>query len=240
MNIRMSEGMSSGALTSADHGMAYRRLSEQMAERNGEAVAAWKLAHESFRMVCVTCSIRREVSLFEAAWDVASNPIVYRDQNDSGPALDQALALDDLGDEQAEVIREIGADYRIEWTRLSREMAELRGKMSGFGAGTPPEEFDDWRELQQRYQALEFQRDEASLRALRRLARYLEPDQRSRIGPSAGSRTECREVAARDRSRQLVPLPMKYPALSAGERHDLTSHTRARCRNQFRACDRLR
>ena len=181
MNIRMSEGMSSGALTSADHGMAYRRLSEQMAERNGEAVAAWKLAHESFRDGLRDLLDPEEVSLFEAAWDVASNPIVYRDQNDSGPALDQALALDDLGDEQAEVIREIGADYRIEWTRLSREMAELRGKMSGFGAGTPPEEFDDWRELQQRYQALEFQRDEASLRALRRLARYLEPDQRSRI-----------------------------------------------------------
>ena len=89
MNIRMSEGMSSGALTSADHGMAYRRLSEQMAERNGEAVAAWKLAHESFRDGLRDLLDPEEVSLFEAAWDVASNPIVYRDQNDSGPALDR-------------------------------------------------------------------------------------------------------------------------------------------------------
>ena len=87
-------------------------------------------------------------------------------------------------------------------------------------------------------QTLEFQRDEASLRALRRLARYLEPDQRSRIGPSAGSRTGVEGRRSRP-IRQLVPLPMKY--LRFQQENVMTSrHTRARCGNQFRACDRLR
>ena len=42
-------------------------------------------------------------------------------------------------------------------------------------------QLDQWRALDQRYRASDFERKEASLRALRRLSRYLQPDQRLKI-----------------------------------------------------------
>ena len=181
LNIRMSEGMASGALTSADHGAAYRRLSDEMSTNHGEAMSLWKNRNESFRNELRTLLTPEEAAAFDEDWDAASNPIVYRDSNSATPAMEQALALADLNEDQREVLGEILAEYRGEWSGISREMASVRVEMSRFGANTPPDEYDGWQALSERYRALEFQRDETSLRALRRLSRYLEPDQRARI-----------------------------------------------------------
>ena len=95
--------------------------------------------------------------------------------------IDLALQFSDLTSEQLDAIAEVLAEYDREWNRLSSEMVVLKKQLNGFGANSSPDEYGTWQALQQRYAALDFERNEASHRALRRLHRYLTPEQRRRI-----------------------------------------------------------
>ena len=120
-------------------------------------------------------------ALFLSAWKRATNPYVYRDPNSATVPIDLALQFSDLTSEQLDAIAEVLAEYDREWNRLSSDMVVLKKQLNGFGANSSPDEYGTWQALQQRYAALDFERNEASHRALRRLHRYLTPEQRRRI-----------------------------------------------------------
>ena len=114
-------------------------------------------------------------------WQHASNPMVYRDANWASEPLQQALQLHDLTVEQMEVIAGILAEHEVAWERISDEMVSVRDELRGFGALSPSDTYEDYHVLDQRFKKLEFDREEVNLRALRRLSRYLTPEQRERI-----------------------------------------------------------
>ena len=181
MNIRLSAGLAAGTMSSADHGIEYRRVSDQLAEQYGDQVKEWNRLNEAFRE-----GIRRELdpslrSAFDADWNRSANPLVYRDPNAAFESIEQALRLPDLTSDQLDAIAKLLDEYDRSWNELSIRMASVHAEKKRFGANTDEEAFDQWRALDQRYRASDFERKEASLRALRRLSRYLQPDQRLKI-----------------------------------------------------------
>jgi hypothetical protein len=183
MNIRLSTGLADGTMSSADHGIEYRRVSDQLAEQYGDQVKEWNRLNEEFRE-----GIRRELdpplqSAFDADWNRAANPLVYRDPNAAFGSIEQALRLPDLTSDQLDAIAKLLDEYDRAWNELSSRMSSMHAEKKRFGANTNANEeaFDEWRALDQRYRASKFERNEASLRALRRLSRYLQPDQRLKI-----------------------------------------------------------
>ena len=181
LNQRMSQKLASGAIGSTEYGIAYRKLSDEMAQKYGEQIREWKLIEEEFQRDLMRLLDAENARLFAQSWKRESNPTVYRDPNEAGNPLRQALEIDDLTGEQIGAIASILAEYEVSWEQLSDEMAGVREKIKEFGALSGPETYDDFRVLEQRYKQLEFEREETNLRALRRLALYLSPEQRVRI-----------------------------------------------------------
>ena len=181
MNIRLSQGMADGTLTSTDHGLEYRRISDELSGQYGEQVEAWNLAQTGFIEGLSQRLDPEPKALFLSAWKRATNPYVYRDPNSATVPIDLSLQFSDLTSEQLDAIAEVLAEYDREWNRLSSDMVVLKKQLNGFGANSSPDEYGTWQALQQRYAALDFERNEASHRALRRLHRYLTPEQRRRI-----------------------------------------------------------
>jgi hypothetical protein len=181
MNIRMAAGMADGTLTSSDHGLEYRRLSDAMSRDHGELMAGWTKTHADFVDALRDRLGPEHRAEFSLAWKRASNPYVYRDGNCATVPLEQALQIPDLTSEQLDAVAEVLADYDGEWLAYSSDMASIRNRMKAFGANSTTEEYDLWRQLDAEYRSLDFSRNEASIKALRRAARYLEPEQRKRI-----------------------------------------------------------
>ena len=181
LNQRMSQQLASGAIGSTEYGIAYRKLSNEMAERHGEQIQEWKLAEEEFQRDLVSLLDKENAQVFERSWKRESNPAVYRDLNEVGGPIRQALELDDLTGEQVGAIASILAEYEVAWEKLSDEMATVYEEIKDFGALSGPETYDGFHALEQRFKQLEFEREEANRRALRRLALYLSPEQRLRI-----------------------------------------------------------
>ena len=181
LNMRMAAGMAEGTLTSSDHGIEYRRLSDAMALEHGEHVEAWRRMHDQVVSGLVERLGPGSRENYTRAWKQASNPYVYRDANCAIAPIEQVLQIPDLSSEQLDAVAAILAEYDAEWSALCEDMVVIREKMKMFGADSSPEDYDLWRTLDADYRALEFRRDEASIKALRRVSRYLEPEQRSRV-----------------------------------------------------------
>ena len=181
MNLRLSRGMADGTLTSTDHGLEYRRISEELAVERGTEAAEWDRVREEFITELRTLLDPDSRRLFDRDWNRAENPVVYRDPNAAFESLERALALSDLDADQLDAVARVLAGYDERWNELSMEMASLHRAKSEYGARTSPEDWSEWKLLDDRYRALELERYEASLRALRRVARYLRPEQRARV-----------------------------------------------------------
>jgi hypothetical protein len=110
-------------------------------------------------------------------------PTGLPDPNAAFGSIEQALRLPDLTSDQLDAIAKLLDEYDRAWNELSSRMSSMHAEKKRFGANTNANEeaFDEWRALDQRYRASKFERNEASLRALRRLSRYLQPDQRLKI-----------------------------------------------------------
>jgi hypothetical protein len=102
-----------------------------------------------------------------AAYKRAAWPEVYRDGQSILPALEAALALDDLPTNQRSAVYELMLEHRRDYETLCDRIIE---------AGS------DW-SARQRFS---FERDELSRRAARRLRSLLSDDQVRRIGGLPG------------------------------------------------------
>ena len=181
LNQRMEERLSDGSATSADYGMAYRALSDELLATYGTTSVDWTQAYGSFAQAL---SERLDVGNREAFlrdWLQASHPAVFRQAVDARPALVTSLEFEDLSAEQIETITGVLVDYERTFTDLSRELVEIDLRLGAFGAHTSEEEYDQWRVLQQQFKSAVFNRDQASMSVLRRLYLYLTPEQRARI-----------------------------------------------------------
>ena len=69
-------------------------------------------------------------------------------------------------------------DHHSEWNSISDEMVSTNESLKRFGALSDVDSYETWRILEQKFSRLEFERREIDLRALRRLALYLNDEQR--------------------------------------------------------------
>ena len=178
LNHEMSRRMTEEDAMSADYGAAFRDLSGRMASMHGATMQQWFDSESNFIE-----SIRSALSLenrllLDESWKRASNPMVYRTGDDAGATLGRACEIEDLSDEQSVALERVLMDHRTEWNSISDEMASINESLKRFGALSEVDSYENWRILEQQFSRLEFERREIDLRALRRLALYLNDEQR--------------------------------------------------------------
>ena len=77
---------------------------------------------------------------------------------------------------------DLGATYRAEYERLSREMIKHLGTSTMNTVGLDPEAFKQWQQRQQQLVKVRFDRNELNGRAISRLRATLTEEQILRIG----------------------------------------------------------
>jgi hypothetical protein len=110
----------------------------------------------------------------------AANPNIYRDASDIRPVFERVLQLNDLGVEQRDRIKTLSEDFSGSWSDLSRRMTTT----NPWSGTVMTDDLDGQRAFQDdmnRYEQLDFRRQELSGRTLRRLARLLDAEQRGRF-----------------------------------------------------------
>jgi hypothetical protein len=110
----------------------------------------------------------------------AANPNIYRDASDIRPVFERVLQLNDLGVQQRERIKTLSEDFSGSWSDLSRRMTTT----NPWSVSVMTDDLDGQRAFQDdmnRYEQLDFRRQELSGRTLRRLARLLDVEQRGRF-----------------------------------------------------------
>ena len=110
----------------------------------------------------------------------AAHPRIYRDASDLRPVFALVLRLDDLTDEQRERIESIEDDFGDSWGDLSRRMSRIDPFVS-FVMTADMEAQRALHDSMNRYEQLDFQRQELAGRFLRKLARLLGEEQRARF-----------------------------------------------------------
>lgn len=181
LNQRMGDRLADGSAMSADYGMAYRGLSDELLATHGTTSVDWTQAYTSFAQALSNQLDAGNREEFMRYWLEASHPAVFRQAVDARPALVASLEFEDLSAEQIETITRVLVDYERTFADLSRELVEIDSRLGAFGAHTSEEEYEQWRVLQQQFKSAEFNRDQASMSVLRQLYLYLTPDQRSRL-----------------------------------------------------------
>ena len=181
LNQRMGERLADGSATSADYGMAYRGLSDELLATHGTTSLDWTQAYSAFAQALSDQLDLGNREGFNRYWLQASHPAVFRQAVDARPALLASLEFEDLSAEQVETITEVLVDYERVFADLSRELVEIDSRLGTFGAHTSEEDYEQWRVLQQQFKSAEFNRDQASMSVLRQLYLYLTPDQRARL-----------------------------------------------------------
>jgi hypothetical protein len=140
------------------------------------------------------------IARFQSDYRVACNPRIYRDPSDIRPALQLIFAMPDLGEEQLVRIGSLEEDFAARWEELSATMVEeTRGlSQSNMWGG---DDFSQQRMMNSmaRFERATFERTELADRTLRRIARVLTSDQRSRV---PALRSIIQEMSA---SAELVP-----------------------------------
>jgi hypothetical protein len=140
------------------------------------------------------------IARFQSDYRVACNPRIYRDPSDIRPALQLIFAMPDLGEEQLVRIGSLEEDFAARWEELSATMVEeTRGLSQNNMWGG--DDFSQQRMMNSmaRFERATFERTELADRTLRRIARVLTSDQRSRV---PALRSIIQEMSA---SAELVP-----------------------------------
>lgn len=181
LNNEMSRRISEENAMSADYGIAFRDLSGRMASKHGAAMQHWFDSESEFRELVRAVLSDENRLLFDESWKRASNPMVYQTNEDAGGILMQALDLEDLTDDQSVALSQVLTDHRADWNAISDEMAAINLLLRNFGALSDEDSFETWRVLEQAFSRLSFERREVDMRALRRLALYLNDTQRKRF-----------------------------------------------------------
>ena len=181
LNQRMMSKLADGSATSSDYGVAYRALSDELLATHGTAARDWARSYEVFVNELADRLGPETQDQFRRRWMKASHPLVFRNVLDARPALQFALESDDLSAEQVESISEVLVDYELLWDELSESMVQIDREMSGFGAHSSEADYERWRMLEQSFKSNQFNRDQGTMSALRKLYLYLTPEQRARI-----------------------------------------------------------
>ena len=141
-----------------------------------------------------------QIAQFQSDHRVACNPEIYRDPSDIRPTFQSIFVMPDLGEEQLVRIGSIEEDFAARWEELSATMVE---ETRGLGQSNvwDGDDLDQQRMVNSmaRFQRATFERTELADRTLRRIARLLTSDQRSRV---PALRSIVQEMNA---SAELVP-----------------------------------
>ncbi|MDG2030442.1 MAG: hypothetical protein P8J45_05495 [Phycisphaerales bacterium] len=119
--------------------------------------------------------------LFEKNWRLKSYPQVYRDPSNCSPIFKRARALGTVSQEQTARILALEVEYELAWEDLCDRMVKQMSAQPRASDWRDPETRDRMMDQMSRMERIQFERDELSVRTLRRLARLLDAEQRSRI-----------------------------------------------------------
>ena len=122
------------------------------------------------------------IARFQSDHRVACNPEIYRDPSDIRPTFQSIFVMPDLGEEQLVRIGSLEEDFAARWEELSATMVE---ETRGLGQSNvwDGDDLDQQRMVNSmaRFERATFERTELADRTLRRIARLLTSDQRSRV-----------------------------------------------------------
>lgn len=118
----------------------------------------------------------------QRAYDHAAYPSVYNDAASVHRHLSRSLELDDLTPNQREQLTDLGASYRPEYERLTREMIPHLSASRVNVVGLDTEDFQVWQRAQQELTKIRFDRNELNGRSITRMKTILSEDQIRRLG----------------------------------------------------------
>jgi hypothetical protein len=121
---------------------------------------------------------------FQRAYNVKAFPDIYEDPRSPAPALDRALALDDLTGDQRARLSDLAASFRPAFETLCDDAAALRREFQRpmWAAMTDQDEVRRWQEQQSKQERLDFERTELLARTISRMQMLLTEEQLRRVG----------------------------------------------------------
>ena len=124
----------------------------------------------------------------------AAFPRVYGDRRSAVPLLEKAGDLNDLTETQRSDLATIQREFLPAYEAASERMVEINREAGLVVPGSDPEQWQSWQDRRNQLERVSFERDELSMKAVRRLKQVLTEDQVRRIpGLSAYEQAEDRD-----------------------------------------------